>query len=377
MTNVQSPPRRSRAPRPRTFAVIMAGGHSTRFWPLGRRRLPKQLLALTGRHPLLQETASRLVPLVSWRGVLVVTGAAHAAEVQRQLPRLPPANILVEPQGRNTAACIALAAEWITTVCGDGLMLVVPADHVVRDATALRDALSRAGALARLGAQLVLVGMQPTHAETGYGYIRVGAPLPPAIAPGAAWVRGFHEKPTRITAQRYVASGEYLWNSGMFAWTASTFLEALEPCLPAVRRALAGVWSAAKPADRIRRAYRRLPNVSVDVGVLQPLSKRRGAPARIAVVPAGFAWLDVGSWSAMPALWGCDDAGNAVVGTLVPVDARGCVVYAPNRLVALVGVRDLVVVESGGAMLVCPRDRAQDVRQVTRALEQRRLVRFL
>jgi len=377
MAHAQKIPSRRGPERPRTFAVIMAGGHSTRFWPLGRRRLPKQLLALTGRQTLLQETAARLVPLVSARGLLVVTAAEHAAEVHRQLPRVPKDNILVEPRGRNTAACIALAAEWITTNHGDGLMLVVPADHVVRESDALRDALTRAGALARQGDLLVLVGMQPTRAETGYGYIRLGGPVPSTIGDQAAWVRAFHEKPARATAQRYVASGEYLWNSGMFAWTARTFLAALESCLPAVRRPLAGVWSDREPAARLRRAYRRLPNVSVDVGVLQPLSKQRRGPARIAVTRAGFEWFDVGSWSAMPELWGCDEAGNAVVGTLVAVDAGGCVVYAPDRLVALVGVRDLVVAESGGALLVCPRDRAQEVREVTRVLEQRRLVRFL
>ena len=377
MVQAQPRSRRRGSDGPRTFAVVMAGGHSTRFWPLGRRRLPKQLLALTGRHTLLQETAARLIPLVSARGLLVVTAAEHAVEVRRQLPRVPPENVLIEPRGRNTAACIAVAAEWITTRCGNGLMLVVPADHVVREAAALRDALTRAGALARQGDCLVLVGMQPTRPETGYGYIRVGAPVLSSLGDQAAWVRAFHEKPTRAVAQRYVASGEYLWNSGMFAWNAMTFLAALESCLPAVRRALAGVWDAPDPAARLRRAYRRLPDVSVDVGVLQPLAKQRHGVARIAVTRAGFAWLDVGSWSAMPELWGCDEAGNAAVGTVVSVDAGGCVVYAPDRLVALVGVRDLVVVESGGALLVCPRDRAQDVRAVTRLLAQRRLGRFL
>lgn len=377
MVQAQPRSRQRGAGRPRTFAVIMAGGHSTRFWPLGRRRLPKQLLALSGRRTLLQETAARLIPLVSARGLLVVTAAEHAAEVHRQLPRVPRENILVEPRGRNTAACITLAAEWITATCGDALMLVVPADHVVREARPLRDALTRAGALARRGNFLVLVGMQPTRPETGYGYIRVGDPVPDSLADGAAWVRAFHEKPAPATAQRYVASGEYLWNSGMFAWNAGTFLAAIETCLPAVRRALAGVWNAPDPAARLRRAYRRLPDISVDVGVLQPLGKRRRGVARVAVTAAGFRWLDVGSWSAMPELWGCDEAGNAAVGTVVSVDAGGCVVYAPDRLVALVGVRDLVVAESGGALLVCPRERAQDVRTVTRVLAQRRLARFL
>lgn len=355
----------------------MAGGHSTRFWPLGRRRLPKQLLALTGRRTLLQETAARLIPLVSARGLLVVTAAEHAAEVHRQLPRVPRENILVEPRGRNTAACIALAAEWIVTQCGDGLMLVVPADHVVREADALRDALARAGALARQGDFLVLVGMQPTRPETGYGYIRVGRPVPGELSDRAAWVRAFHEKPNLATARRYVAGGDYLWNSGMFAWNASTFLAALNKCLPAVRRGLAGVWSEANPSPRLQRAYRRLPDISVDVGVLQAIARQKGEVARIAVTPAGFGWLDVGSWSAMPELWGCDRDRNAAVGTLVSVDAGGCVVYAPDRLVALVGVHDLVVVESGGALLVCRRDRAQDVREVTRRLAQRRMLRFL
>jgi mannose-1-phosphate guanylyltransferase len=360
-----------------TYVVIMAGGQSTRFWPLGRRRVPKQFLSITGPATLLQETARRLVPLVSWRGLLIVTSAEHAGEVHRQLPRVPRDHVLVEPVGRNTAACIGLAAEWITERQGDGVMIVVPADHVIKDGEALRRALRAAASRAARDNRLVLLGVRPTRPETGYGYIEIGERVAGG-KPATFMVRRFREKPGPVLARRYTADRRHLWNSGMFAWKASVFRTALERCLPTVRQALTGVWAAGRDhRGRLRRAYRNLPAVSVDVGVLQPLSRQRAAEPRIVAVRADFDWFDVGSWAAMPELWGCDTAGNAVMGKVLAIDSGDCIVYAPDRLVALVGVNDLIVADSGGALLVCPRQRAQDVRAVTRALPQRGWSRYL
>jgi len=369
---------RSRAAVPR-YVVIMAGGHGTRFWPRSRRRVPKQLLSIAGRHTMLQETVRRLLPLVSWQRMLVVTNAEHADEVRRQLPHLGPDQVLVEPVGRNTLPCVVLAAEWIAARVPDALMIVVPADHVIKDAVALRRALSAACSLAARRDCLVTLGVQPTRPDPGYGYVEVGRSVDGGSA-AAHWVRRFHEKPTAVVAKRYVASRRYLWNSGMFVWKASVFRQAVERCAPEVQRALRGIWAhpAAASARRLARVYRALPSVSVDVAVMQPITARPVVDGlRVAVLPAAFDWNDVGSWVAMPEVWGCDPAGNAAIGRLLALETSDSIVYSPERLIALVGVKDLIVVDSHDALLICARDRAQDVRKVTHIIEERGWSRYL
>ena len=359
------------------YAVVMAGGQGTRFWPRSRGRVPKQLLRISGRHTLLQATVRRLAPLCSWRRILVVCSAEHAAEVRRQLPRVPAEHVLIEPIGRNTAACIAVAAEWIAERVGDAVMMVAPADHVIRDEGKLRQTLRIAAELATAHDAFVTLGIEPSRAETGYGYIEIGERIERRRS-DRFWVERFHEKPSLRLAQRYVAGGRHLWNSGIFVWKASVFRAALQRYLPDVSSALAGVWSSPRGAQqRLRRAYGELPSVSVDVAVMQPIAAVRRSPPRVAVVRAAFDWNDVGSWGAMPEIWGCDAAGNAAVGTIIPVETTGAVVYSPDRLVALVGVKDVIVVDSPDALLICARDRAQDVRQVSEILKRRGLTRYL
>ncbi len=367
--------RRRNLPR---YAVIMAGGQGTRFWPRSRRRLPKQLLTISGRHTLLQQTAQRLLPAFPWHRMLIVTNRDQAPEVRRQLPRLPAAHVLIEPVGRNTAPCIALAAEWIAARHSDGIMTVLPADHVIDDAPALRRTLGAACGLAGRADVLVTLGIRPSRPETGYGYIEVGARIG-RHAPAMHWVRRFHEKPTAAVAARYLAGGRHLWNSGMFVWRTSVFLRALERFLPELRRGFEGCWSGGGRgcAQRLARIYRRVPAVSVDVGIMQPLTAAADSTLRAAVVPAAFGWNDVGSWLAMADVWGCDRSGNASLGKTLTVGADHTIVYSPERLVALVGVRDVIVVDSPDALLVCARDRAQDVRQVTDELKRRRWSRYL
>ena len=375
MAAERSSKRSRRATLPR-YAVVMAGGQGTRFWPRSRARVPKQLLRITGRHTLLQDTVRRLVPLCSWRRILVVCSKEHAADVRRQLPRVPAEQILVEPIGRNTAPCIALAAEWIADRVGDAVMIVAPADHVIQDESMLRSTLRAAGDVATAHSCLVTIGIEPTRAETGYGYIELGQII--SRRPESFWVHRFHEKPAARLAARYVAGGRHLWNSGIFVWKVSAFRAALQRCLPGVAKLLAGIWqSPREEMQRLRRAYRTLPSISVDVGVMQPIAAMRHTPVRVAVVRARFDWNDVGSWDAMPEIWGCDAAGNATEGMLIAIDATGAVVYSPDRLVALVGVKDVIVVDSPDALLVCARERAQDVRRISAVLKQRRLARYL
>jgi len=375
--SVLSPP--AKVPRLPRYAVIMAGGQGARFWPRSRRRLPKQLLPIAGRRTLLQETALRLLPAFAWPRMLIVTNHEQAEEVRRQLPHLPANHVLVEPIGRNTAPCIALAAEWIAAREPDAIMAVVPADHVIDSGATLRRTLRVACSLAARVDTLVTLGITPTRPETAYGYIEVAERIG-HHSPATYWVRRFHEKPSARVARRYIAGGRHLWNSGMFVWRASVFRRALQEYLPDVRRAFEGFWtttSAVRRQRRLARVYRSLPSVSVDVGIMQPLTAARSRVVRVAVVPAKFGWNDVGSWIAMPDIWGCDRAGNAVAGKVLTWATKKSIVYSPERLVALVGVTDLIVVDSADALLICARDRAQDVRKVTDELKQRGWLKYL
>lgn len=355
----------------------MAGGQGTRFWPRSRRRVPKQLLRVAGRYTLLQDTVRRLLPLCSWERILVVCSREQAPEIRRQLPRIPRDHILVEPVGRNTAPCIALAAEWLSEYVGEALMIALPADHVIRKAAALRRTLRVACDLAAEHNCLVTVGIQPSEPHTGYGYIEVG-PRIGARWPEAHWVQGFHEKPSLRAAKRYVAGRRHLWNAGMFVWKVSVVRSALAVHAPRLRRHLEGVWAVKRDAAaRLRRAYRAIRPAAVDVALMQPAASANAKGSRVAVVRARFDWSDVGSWVAMPEIWGHDAAGNAAIGKLVSIDSTSTIVYSPERLVAIVGVTNVIVVDSPDAILVCARDRSQDVRRVTAALKEQRLSRFL
>lgn len=343
----------------------MAGGSGTRFWPRSRRRVPKQLLSIVGARTMLQETVARLSPPVARERVLIVTGRAHAAAVRAQLPGLG-TRILVEPEGRNTGAAIALAALRLPP---EGVMAVLPADHAIGDVSAFRADLALALDLAERTGALVTLGLRPTHPETGYGYIAAG-PTVRGTRGRAAWVARFIEKPDRARAEALIAQRGVLWNAGIFAWRTAAILDALRTHVPEVLGPLEAA-VARGGARALAAVYRRLPAVSIDTGVLE----RAG---RVAVVRARFAWSDVGSWAAVEALWRTPGNGrNAVRGQALPIDSTGCVVDSPRRLVALLGVDDLVVVDTPDAVLVCRKDRAQDVRLVVDELRRRGLGRYL
>ncbi|TMA68349.1 MAG: mannose-1-phosphate guanyltransferase [Deltaproteobacteria bacterium] len=356
-------------PRPPRYAVVLAGGSGSRFWPRSRLRMPKQLLPILGARTMLQETVARLSPLVARDRMRIVTGREHARAVRAQLPGFGSGQLLVEPEGRNTAAAIALAALGVARECDDALITVLPADHAIDDAARFRSDLGFALDVAERTGALVTLGLRPTRPETGYGYVRAGRAVP-GTSGRAAWVEAFVEKPDRARAAALLAGGRVLWNSGIFAWRASAILAALRTHLPALVAALERALGRRDPKG-LAAAYRRLPAVSIDTGVLE-------RAARVAVVRARFAWADVGSWAALEAFWRTGgNGGNAVRGRALPIDSRGCVVDSPRRLVALVGVDDLVVVDSPDALLVCRKDRAQDVRLVVEELRRRGLERYL
>lgn len=348
----------------RTFAVIMAGGVGARFWPASRRSRPKQLLDLVGSGTtMIAATAGRLAPDVPLGRALVVTGRAIAGAVAAALPGLPAENILAEPVGRNTAPCIGWAALHARRRDPDAVLAVLPSDHLVRDPGAFRGAV-RAAVRAARGGALVTCGIAPDRPETGFGYVELGD----AVADGVRRVVRFVEKPDLETAQGYVASGRFAWNSGMFFFRADRVLGEIERQMPELHRGLGEILAGIEGGDEagaVERVFPRLPAQSIDYGIME------GA-AEIACVPVDMGWSDLGSWSAAHDLSAKDAEGNAFGADVVAVDARGCLVRAPEgALVALVGVEDLVVVSTGDAILVCRRDRAQDVKAVTDALRAR------
>jgi mannose-1-phosphate guanylyltransferase len=348
------------------YAVIMAGGAGTRFWPASRALRPKQLLPLAGTdEPLLAATVRRLAPQIAVDHVFVVTAEALANATAHALPDVPRAHILCEPAPRNTAPCIAWATATIARHSPDALIAVLPSDHFITDEAAFRDVLGRALDTAASG-RVTTVGIVPTRAETGFGYIEVGARMANSIH--AANVVRFVEKPDRANAESYVQGGKHLWNAGMFFFRASDMLALVKEHLPALADGIAQIDEAARNGDEssaLRRVFPTLPSVSIDHGVMEKAGN-------LAVVPGSFGWNDVGSWQSAWELSDKDTNGNALSENAMAIDAsRNLVRTLPNgkKLVALVGVDDLVVVETEDAILVIPRERAQDVRMVIEALK--------
>ena len=347
---------------PHLYAVIMAGGSGTRFWPASRRARPKQFLPIAGERTMIAETCARLEGLVDCERVLVVTSGDLAAEVRACLPELPRDNLLVEPVGRNTAACIALAALEVARRDPEAVQLVLPADHVISPAEEFRASLSAAAAEARRARRLVTLGVRPTFPATGYGYIEVG-PSTAQHPPFEAFeVARFVEKPDQARATEFLASGRFLWNAGIFVWETSTVLEALRTHAPDILEPL----ESAGSSTGLEELYPALRAAPFDKAVMEHAALR-------SVIPIGYTWSDVGSWTSLPDVAAVDGEGNCSTGgaQLISADARDNIVFGePGQVTALLGVEGLVVVRAGDAVLVCPKERAQDVKLIVDRLAE-------
>jgi len=355
----------------KVYPVIMAGGSGTRFWPLSRKSRPKQFLPLAGDEPLLAATVHRLPPLARARDTYVVCGPAHVGLARRMLQELPAANFIVEPCARNTAPCVGLAALHVAAKDPRGVVAMLPADHHISRPKAFRDAVAAAADLASSGV-IATIGIHPSRPETGYGYLKVGPRLPGRRKTkghaAAHRVERFVEKPDVVTAARYLADGGYLWNSGIFVFRADVILDEIRRAMPVLGEQLdviQGALGTPGYGRTLRRVFPDCPSISIDYGVMEK-SKR------IAVVPADFGWSDVGSFAALSDVRTTDHLGNVAEGDALVIDGRNNVVVAAGkRPVAVVGIEDVIVVDAGDAVLVCRRDRAQDVRKAVEELSRR------
>lgn len=354
-------------------AVIMAGGSGTRFWPQSRRALPKQFLRFGSDRTLLQETVDRCRTCIPPQQTWIVTGESHSAETARQLPELSYEHVLVEPCGRNTAPCIGLAAIQLLAVDPDAVMLVMPADHVIRTAEQFQRTVEQAAVVVASDPKsLVLFGATPSYPATGFGYIQRGAEL--CDQPGAFRVAAFREKPDLATAQQYVAAKEFFWNCGLFVWRAATILEQIELLQPEIGtrlKRLQVVIGTEKWNETLAAEFPQMPSISIDYAVLERADS-------VAVVPAAFEWDDVGSWQALARLLPADADGNTVSGRFCGLNSTGCIVRSSDEhLVATFGVRDLIIVQTPDATLVADKCDENSLRQLIAELERRGLTKYV
>jgi mannose-1-phosphate guanylyltransferase len=358
------------------YPVILAGGRGTRFWPLSRKRRAKQLLALDGKRTMIQQTVSRLLPLAPAKRFWIITNEDSRREIARQIPRLNKNQIIAEPVGRNTAPAIGLAAFILLRSDPEAVIGMFPSDHVIGDENRYRQVLEKGIEIASAGANVVVLGIRPTRAETGYGYIETSA----VMDRDASRVRRFTEKPDTPRAAEFVAAGNYFWNSGMFLWSARTLADALREHLPrtaSILEQIAGQYGTRKFIATFRKLYPKCENISVDYAVLEPRSSKGEQRSNIFCLPADFGWNDLGSWTALHEHHVAKSqplAGNLISGEgAFTLNAQGNYIHAPGKFVAAVGVNNLVVVETDDALLITTREHAQDVGKIVKHLDEKRL----
>jgi mannose-1-phosphate guanylyltransferase len=347
------------------YFVIMAGGRGTRFWPRSRTKRPKQLLDIIGPKSILEQTIDRLLPFTDWEHIFIVTEISQAEAIKDLLPELPDNRLIVEPLGRNTAPCIGLAALILQTIDPEATMVVLPADHYISRIPAFQETLLTAARTALSGNFLVTLGITPTFPETGYGYLERGEKVLEVNGHEVWEVKAFHEKPDRTKAQAMLKTGRFFWNSGMFVWTVSAILDQMSRLTPAMFDELIKLkkylgtpgWEEA-----LLTGYEAMENVSIDYAVMEKSEK-------VLMLAGDFGWNDVGSWEAVYQLEPKDEQENCLTGSVLVLDSQGCLVHSPQKAVGLIGMKDLIVVDTPDALLICPRDRAQEVKKIVEMLE--------
>lgn len=339
------------------YAVIMAGGGGTRFWPLSRQSVPKQILNLSGNDVMINETIARNNPVIPVENIYVVANKSQYDGLRKVLSDgIPAENILLEPVGRNTAACIGYAAVIINKRCGESIVCVFPSDAYISDTAKYADVLKLACECAENTDMIVTIGIKPTHPSTGYGYIKYGQP---EFKKGIYYVEEFIEKPSLDNARKYLSEGKYLWNSGIFVWRTSVILRNFERFLPKLFKQLKSIEQYAGTDEQnsvVESLYPKLQSISVDYGILERSDE-------VLVIPGDFGWSDVGSWDALGAMFPPDGSGNIVKADHIGIDTKNSIVFG-SKLIATIGLNAMVVVSTEDAVLICPKDRAQEVKNI-------------
>ncbi len=348
------------------YGVIMAGGGGTRFWPLSRQKTPKQLLNLSGKDLMVNEAVERMATVIGKSNIFIVTADVQApAMITATQGKVFPRNILAEPAARNTAACIGYSAMEILRKYGDGVMIITPADHYIEDVPALTEIFKTAILTAEEQDKLVTIGLKPTFPSTGFGYIKYDPQTDGTVKP----VIEFREKPDEETAKKYVESGRYAWNSGMFIWKASLILKKLEEYTPDIYEDLKTIGDAMntpREQEVLHDVYPNIRKISIDYAVMEPSA----AKGDVLVIPGDCGWNDVGSWDMMDILHEPDESNNILLGDVVAVDVKDAVIYSSTRTVTAVDVENIVIVETPDAIMVCRKDKAQEVKKIVDALNE-------
>ncbi len=350
------------------YALILAGGVGTRLWPRSRSTLPKQMLNLTSERTMLQQTVDRIRDLVPPEHIWIMTNQEYVAIAQQQLPDVPPDHVVGEPSPRGTAPAIGLGAQHVAKIAPDGVMFALHADHFIRDEPGFREAMMTAAAVAQEG-WLTTLSVQPTRPETGYGYVELGEPLASVEQKRAYRVQCFREKPDLETAQRFIESGRFMWNSGIFCWRVDRIQEAFEQFLPDIQQVLRRIGEhlgTPSAAEVLATEWAKLEReTTIDHGIMERATE-------VATVPIEVGWNDVGAWDSLAMLMPGDAQGNSITGRgdTVVLDAHNVFVHSSERFVAVIGVQDLIVVDTGDALLVIARDKAQDVKHIVNLLRQ-------
>jgi mannose-1-phosphate guanylyltransferase len=363
---------------PHFYPVILAGGRGTRFWPLSRKRRAKQLLALDGKQTMIQQTVARLVPMAAPGRFWIITNDDLRPAITGQLKKLPPKQVIAEPVGRNTAPAIGLAAFLLLRHDPNAVLGLFPSDHVIADSAAYRATLARGIEIAAAGQNIVVLGIRPTRPETGYGYIEAGA----QESDTSLRVRRFTEKPDLARAKQFAEAGNYFWNSGMFLWRADTLANALREHLPntaLILEKIAATYGTRRFADTFRKLYPKCDNISIDYAVLEPRSAKGEKESHIFCLPSDFGWNDLGSWTALHEHHTAKrkPVHEGLSSESFVLDAKNNYVHAPGKFVALVGVSNLVIVETEDALLVTTLEKSQDVGKVVKYLDEKKLKKLV
>jgi|Deesub1362B_J571_1020462.scaffolds.fasta_scaffold00163_40 mannose-1-phosphate guanylyltransferase len=355
------------------FAVIMAGGVGKRFWPLSRKRKPKQFLSITSDKTMLEETIERILPLIPYERIYTVANAEFSNEIYKLIPNLPEQNLIIEPSAKNTAPSLILATARIYIDDPEATIVALPADHFIENNEKFKQILDSCLKMARSGEYFITIGIQPSYPATGYGYIHFSPEKVFKINEEKFyWVEEFKEKPSLEQAKKYLSEKEYLWNSGIFIWKAKTFSKKLRDYTPELYNNYLNLLESLEKHDRkeISKIFDRLPSTSIDYALME---KTKG----ILVTKGDFGWSDVGSWSSLIKIWPKDKNGNIIKGNVISIDSQGCIIYNPNMLTSLIGVKNIIVIHAHNALLICDKKHDQKIKELVDKLEKENKKEYL